>query len=112
MSPDEPTYPWLRLLELELEQQPKPVERRRPGRPSNRFPRKRVRMSLTEDEQGALDALVDLLAERMGRGIHRGHLVAFMAFRLQSQLQNGAELALPEGIDSFQALARYLDSGG
>ncbi len=112
MNEKELPYPWLRLLELELTQEPKPAKRKRPGRPRNRFPRRRVRSSLTADEQAALDELVDLLAERMGRAIHRGHLIAFMTFRLRSQLQQGDDLALREDIDSFQALARYLDAAG
>ncbi len=110
MPDKEPTYPWLRLLELELKQEPRPVKRRRPGRPKNAFPRKRVRSALTEDEQAALDELVELFSERLGRTIHRGHLIAFMTFRLRQQLQRGQEIVIPEEIDSFVALAKYLDS--
>lgn len=109
MSAKEPTYPWLRLLELELKQEPRPVTRRRPGRPKNAFPRRRVRASLTEDEQVALDELVELLSKQLGRAIHRGHLIAFMTFRLRSRLQKGEEIALNKDIDSFQALAKFLD---
>ncbi len=112
MPAEETIYPWLRLLELELKQEPKPVERKKPGRPKNRFPRKRVRASLTYDEQRALDELVEHLSEQMGRSIHRGHLIAFMTFRLRSKLQRGGELAVRPDIDSFQALARYLDGIG
>ncbi len=110
MSKKETTYPWLRLLELELIREPKPAARKRPGRPRNAFPRKRVRTSLTEDEQAALDDLVDLLSQRMGRPIHRGHLIAFMTFRLRSQLQQGDKIVIGEEVDSFAALAKYLDT--
>lgn len=112
MSGKETTYPWLRLLELELGEEPKPVKRKRPGRPKNPFPRKRVRVALTEDETAALDELLDLLAKRMERPIHRGHLISFLAFRLRSHLQQGDKVVLPENIHSFVDLARYLDSKG
>jgi hypothetical protein len=105
----ETTYPWLRLLELEFEEEPKPVKRKRPGRPKNPFPRKRVRASLTRDEKAALDELVAVLSERMGRKISRGHLIAFLAFRLRSQLQREGKYEIGEGVDSFVSLARYLD---
>jgi bisphosphoglycerate-dependent phosphoglycerate mutase len=110
MPEKEPAYPWLRLLETELQQEPKPVKRRRAGRPKNTFARRRVRMSLTSDEQYALDHLVELLSERMGRTIHRGHLIAFMTFRLRNQLQRGQQIVIPEDVDSFVALAKHLDS--
>ena len=60
MSSKEVTYPWLRLLELELGEEPKPVKRKRPGRPKSPFPRKRVRVALTEDETPALDGVCAL----------------------------------------------------
>ena len=110
MIAKEITYPWLRLLELELQEEPKPVKRTGPGRPKKPFPRKRVRISLTEDEARALDELVQLFAERMGRPIHRGHLISFLLFRLRSRLQQGDKLVLPENVDSFVALARLLDT--
>lgn len=110
MPEKEPTYPWLRLLESELQREPKPTSRKRAGRPRNTFPRRRVRAALTEDEQAALDELVEALSERMGRVIHRGHLIAFMTFRLRNQLQRGHAIALPDDVDSFVALARYLDA--
>jgi hypothetical protein len=110
MPEREPTYPWLRLLESELQREPKPSSRKRAGRPRNTFPRRRVRAALTEDEQAALDTLVDALSEHMQRAIHRGHLIAFMTFRLRSQLQRGHEIVLPDDIDSFVALAKYLDA--
>jgi hypothetical protein len=109
MNIKETTYPWLRLLELEFEEEPKPIKAKRRGRPRNPFPRKRVRASLTEDEQAALDELVDLLSQHMRRPIHRGHLIAFMTFRLRNQLQQGDRVALDEEINSFVALAKYLD---
>jgi len=111
MPEKETPYPWLRLLETELRQEPKPVKRRRAGRPRNTFARRRVRMSLTEDEQEALDHLVDLLSQRMGRVIHRGHLIAFMTFRLRNQLQRGQQIVISEDVDSFVALAKHLDAG-
>ncbi len=105
----EAKYPWLRLLELEFEEESKPAKRKRPGRPRNPFPRKRVRSALTKDEQTALDDLVDVLSEKMGRTIHRGHLISFMTFRLRNQLLRGDELESLEGVDSFVSLAKYLD---
>lgn len=110
MTEKEPKYPWLRLLELELEEAPRPVSRRRPGRPRSAFSRKRVRSSLTEDEKAALDGLVDFLSEHMGKALHRGHLIAFMTFRLRTQLEKDGELSISEDIDSFRALSKYLDS--
>ena len=105
----EKPYPWLRLLELELRQEPKPAARSRPGRPRNPFPRKRVRTSLTDDELAVLDELVDFLSEHMARPLHRGHLIAFMAFRLRNQLQREGGLQLDPDIHSFMELAKYLD---
>ena len=110
MPEDEPTYPWLRLLQLELGEEPRPIKRRRPGRPKKAFPRKRVRSSLTQHEQAALDELVELLTKHMGRPIHRGHVIAFMTFRLRNRLQQGQEISIPEDVDSFVGLAKYLDS--
>ncbi len=110
MPENEPTYPWLRLLELELGEEPKRAKRRRPGRPKKAFPRKRVRSALTEGEQAALDELVEVLSDRMGRPIHRGHVIAFMTFRLRNRLQRGQDISIPEDVDSFVGLAKYLDS--
>lgn len=110
MPDDETTYPWLRLLELELGEEPRPPKRKPPGRPKKPFPRQRVRMSLTDDELAALDDLVESLSEKMDRSIHRGHLIAFMTFRLRNQLLRGQEIVIPEDVDSFVALARHLDS--
>lgn len=112
MHTKETAYPWLRLLELEFEEELKPIKTKRPGRPKNPFPRKRVRASLTEDEQAALDELVMLFSQRMDRPIHRGHLIAFMTFRLRHQLQHGKQIALSEDVNSFIALAKYLDGRG
>lgn len=110
MPDEETTYPWLRLLELELGEERRPPRRRSPGRPRKAFPRKRVRTSLTQDELTALDDLVEALSEKMERPIHRGHVIAFMTFRLRNQLLRGQEIAIPEDVDSFVGLARYLDS--
>jgi hypothetical protein len=112
MTDKETTYPWLRLLELELKQEVKLAKRRRPGRPKNAFPRKRVRASLTDEELAALDGLVDVLSARLGRALHRGHLIAFMTFRLRNQLEQGGQINLPADIDSFAALAKHLDFQG
>ncbi len=106
----ETKYPWLRLLELEFEETPKPVKRKRPGRPRNPFPRKGYKIGLTEDEKTALDELVGVLSERMGRVISRGHLVSFMTFRLRNQLQRDGEYEIEREIDSFVSLSRYLDA--
>lgn len=110
--PEADRHPWLRLLELEVtKDEPEPTKRRR-GRPKNPFPRKRVRSSLTEDEKAALDELVELLSEHLGRSLHRGHLIAFMTFRLRDQLRQDGELVLDDDIDSFVDLAEYLDERG
>jgi hypothetical protein len=107
---EEPKYPWLRLLELEVSDT-KPDKKKKKGRPKNPFPRKRVRSSLTDDEKAALDDLVDMLAERFEKQVHRGHLISFMTFRLRSRLQGqGREIDLPEDIKSFVDLAAHLDS--
>lgn len=111
MSERESTYPWLRLLETELQLDPKPTKRKRAGRPRNPFPRKRVRTSLTASEQAALDELVEILSDRLGRALHRGHVIAFMTFRLRQKLQREHDIVVPEEVDSFIALARYLEGG-
>jgi hypothetical protein len=64
---------------------------------------------LTDDELSALDELVDYLSAHMDRPLHRGHLIAFMAFRLRNQLQREDGLKLEDGVDSFMELAKYLD---
>jgi hypothetical protein len=102
-------YPWLRLLELELAA-PKPEMKRPRGRPANAFPRVRVGASMTRDELNVLDQIVELLRGRFNRPIHRGHVIAFMAFQLRNRLQGtGRRPELPEEIDSFVALADYLE---
>lgn len=107
--PEETKYPWLRLLELELAKS-KPAKKKRPGRPRNPFPRKRVRSALTEDEHAALDDLVRILGERFGKQVHRGHLISFLTFRLREDLQGrGKKLNIPNDIKSFVDLAEYLD---
>ena len=66
-------------------------------------------MALTEEERVALDALVDFLSSHMGRYVRRGHLVAFLLFRLMNQLTQDDTLHLPEDVETFEALAKYLE---
>ena len=102
-------YPWLRLLELEVQPQPHPTPRMGRGRPPNPFPRKPVHVTLTEDELSALDGLAVSLSEHFDSRLHRGHIIAFMAFYLRSRLGKGEVISLPAEIQSLSDLARYLD---
>jgi hypothetical protein len=102
-------YPWLRLLELEVQPQPHPTPRMGRGRPPNPFPRKPVHVTLTEDELSALDGLAVSLSEHFDSRLHRGHIIAFMAFYLRSRLGKGDAISLPAEIQSLSDLARYLD---
>ena len=109
---DREVYPWLRLLELEIQQPDR--ERAQPhrgrGRPPNPFPRHPIHVTLTEDELAALDRLAEFLSERVGR-LHRGHLIAFITFYIQSKLLTGAgDLSLPADVRSLSDLAHYLDT--
>lgn len=116
-------YPWLRLLELEVQ----PLEHERPqphrgrGRPPNPFPRRSVHITLTEDELAALDTLCQYLSGKVGQ-MHRGTLVAFLTFYLHSRLQaesttrsarspENINLELPVGVRSLSDLAQFLDQG-
>jgi hypothetical protein len=102
-------YPWLRLLELELAAPRTEIKRRR-GRPPSAFSRVRVGASMTPDELAVLEQMVELLRQRFKRPIHRGHVIAFMTFQLRNSLQgSGRRVELPEEIDSFVALADYLE---
>jgi hypothetical protein len=104
-------YPWLRLLELEV-QPPERSERamrRGRGRPPNPFPRTGVHVTLTDEELATLDELTELLSSRLGR-VHRGHLIAFLIFYLRSRMQKGDHLELPAQVNSLSDLAKYLDS--
>jgi hypothetical protein len=102
-------YPWLRLLELEVQPPPHPTPKRGKGRPPNPFPRRPVHVTLTEDELETLDALAQSFSERFGSRLHRGHVIAFLIFYLRSRLQEGEAIRLPPGIISFSDLAMYLD---
>jgi hypothetical protein len=102
-------YPWLRLLELEVQPQPHPTPRMGRGRPPNPFPRRPVHVTLTEDELAALDGLAQALSAHFDSRLHRGHIIAFMAFYLRSRLQRGNAVNLPQEIASLSDLARYLD---
>jgi hypothetical protein len=104
-------YPWLRLLELEVQPEEHPTLARGRGRPPNPFPRKAVHVTLTDGELQSLDDLANILSERMGSRLHRGHIIAFLTFYLRSRLQKGDTLSLPAGIQSLSDLARYLDEG-
>jgi hypothetical protein len=105
----EDMYPWLRLLELEVQPPERPAPRQGRGRPPNPFPRKAVHVTLTDEELATLDELAAALSAGFGSRLHRGHLVAFLAFYLRSRLQKGAGVGLPEGVQSLSDLARYLD---
>ncbi len=103
----EHTYPWLRLLDMEAKKRPPEAHQKGgPGRPPSSFPRKRVNITLTDDETAALDELTALLGKWMDRPIYRGHLIAFMAFWMRGKLQAGD---LPDTIRSFSDLAERLD---
>jgi hypothetical protein len=102
-------YPWLRLLELEVQPPERALPRRGRGRPPNPFPRKSIHVTMTDEELAALDGLAGLLTGRLDARLHRGHVIAFMTFYLRSRLQKGAGLSLPEGVNSLSDLAKYLD---
>jgi hypothetical protein len=102
-------YPWLRLLELEVKPTERPALPRGRGRPPNPFPRKAVHVTLTQDELSALDELADLLSERFETGLHRGHVISFLTFYLQSRLLQGKDVRLPAEVKSLMDLAKYLD---
>ena len=102
-------YPWLRLLELEVQPQPHPTPRMGRGRPPNPFPRRPVHVTLTEDELAALDGLTQSLSDHFGSRLHRGHIIAFMAFYLRSRMLKGDSGSLPQDIASLSDLAHYLD---
>jgi hypothetical protein len=104
-----PVYPWLRLLEMEVQPEERPALPRGRGRPANRFPRKAVHVTLTEDELAALDELADLISGGINIHLHRGHVIAFLTFYLRSRLLKGEGIGLPEGVNSLSDLARYLD---
>lgn len=104
-------YPWLRLLELEVQPEERPALPRGRGRPPNPFPRKAVHVTLTDGELQSLDDLANILSERMGGRLHRGHIIAFLTFYLRSRLQKGNNISLPAGIQSLSDLAGYLDKG-
>lgn len=102
-------YPWLRLLELEVQPTERPAPRRGPGRPPSPFPRKAVHVTLTEDELASLDKLARELSDHFDVRLHRGHIIAFMTFYMRSHLQEGDKLKLPQEIDSLTDLALYMD---
>ncbi len=105
-----PVYPWLRLLEMEQErpdlhpagEQTRPARPR--GRPRNTFPRKRVNITLTDDELQVLDGLVGTLSARIPV-LHRGNLIALLVFYLKESME-GAD---PEQIKTFTDIVRLLD---
>jgi hypothetical protein len=102
-------YPWLRLLELEVQPMERPAPKRGKGRPPNPFPRKPVHVTLTEDELAALDEVAGILSERLGGRLHRGHVIAFLVFYLRSRLDHGQGIGLPLRVNSLTDLAKYLD---
>ena len=75
-------YPWLRLLDLDIQRAERTSAPRGKGRPRNPFPRQAVHVTLTSEELAALDRVVELLSQGLTAGVHRGNLIAFMAYRL------------------------------
>jgi hypothetical protein len=102
-------YPWLRLLELEVQPSEHLSPRRGRGRPPSPFPRRAVHVTLTEDELESLDKLAAELSEHLEVRLHRGHVIAFMTFYLRSLLQQGDEFKLPKDVTSLTDLALHLD---
>jgi hypothetical protein len=105
----EDVYPWLRLLEMEVQPFERSVPRRGKGRPPNPFPRKAIHVTLTDHELEAVDEMARLLSKRLGIHLHRGHVISFMVLYLRSRLQNGDSVVLPEDVNSLSDLAKYLD---
>ena len=101
-------YPWLRLLELEVQPTERPAPRRGPGRPPSPFPRKAVHVTLTEDELASLDKLASELSDHFDVRLHRGHIIAFMTFYMRSHLQEGAVARLGIVADPSPASQRGL----
>jgi hypothetical protein len=57
---------------------------------------------MSEDEVAAIDEVVEAMSARVGRKIHRGHVIAFMAFRTRDQLQGkGKKIEIPSDVKSF-----------
>ena len=102
-------YPWLRLLELEVQPMERPAPKRGKGRPPNPFPRRPVHVTLTDDELAALDEVASVISERLGGHLHRGHVIAFMVFYLRSRMEHGQDFGLPQEVNSLTDLASYLD---
>jgi len=108
--PDQDIYPWLQLLDVEAQTQSRRADRkRRRGRPKKLFARKKASLTLTDDEKAVIDEVLQAVAQRFGRSVSRGQLFGFLAFRLQSELLQDGGLALPEEVNSFTTLAKYLD---
>lgn len=111
-------HPWIQLLDLEQQkQQPISLPKKKQGRPSRRFPRtKRLDMTMTELEIGAIDSLVTLFKKQIGPDIVRADIVSFMAHKLIDDItalnpNEENKLVLPESIKTFTDLANYLDRG-
>jgi len=102
-------YPWLRLLELEVQPPQHPTPQRGRGRPPNPFPRRPIHVTLTDDELDTLDELATSLSAHFGSHMHRGHIIAFLSFYLRSRLQKGDTIRLPDSVISLSDLAMYLD---
>lgn len=108
---ERPKYPWLRLLEMERERPDlhpageKGASVKPRGRPRNPFPRKRVVITLTEDEIAALDGLLQNLSPSMP-GIFRGNLISLLVFYLRDSL-DGADLSK---IKTFADIVRALET--
>ena len=107
---ERPKYPWLRLLEMERERPDlhpageKEIVNKPRGRPRNPFPRKRVVITLTEDEIQALDSVVQSLSPAIP-GVFRGNLISLLVFYLRDSL-DGIDI---NRIKSFSDLVKVLD---
>lgn len=103
---------WVRLQELARKGLPKAAlastgKSTGPGRPRNPFKRHQVHITLTDEEEDALDQAVAILLTNM-KGINRGMLTGFMANYLLDQLRN----VDTSKIKSFEDLIIFLEQNG
>jgi hypothetical protein len=73
------------------------------GRPRNPFPRKRVVITLTEDEIQALDSLIQNLSPSIP-GIFRGNLISLLVFYLRDSLDGVDSTKIKNFADVVKAL--------
>jgi hypothetical protein len=111
-QPQTDLFPWFDLLDLELSKENPIAEPKQKGRPRLPYDQKKITLYMSADQLKMLDDIKDALMKSMKtRKLSRGTLVAFMTVRLMIELQNNTEgeMELPENINSFAALSRYLD---